>query len=99
MSEVYMHQSCKVYQNLLNRARYSARQFSATAFQKHSFLRILTQFDPISGPSIAFSRAAAEINNKDTSKVGRKITKITDLNLEFFFGDWANSRMKFPAEL
>ncbi len=51
------------------------------AVQKHSFLRIL---DQILGPLIAFLRAAAKINYKDTLKVCRKITKITDSNVGFF---------------
>ncbi len=53
-------------------------------FKNILFCEFLTQFGPISGPVIAFLQAAAEINNKDTLKVRRKITIITDPNLGFF---------------
>ncbi len=61
--------------------------------------KFLTQFDLISRPLIAFSRAAAEINNKDTLKVCRKSTKITDPNLGLFLAMgriwWWNSSHNF----
>ncbi len=44
------------------------------------------------GPLIAFLWAAAEINNKDTLKLCKKITKITDPNSVFFLGDGTNLR-------
>ncbi len=53
-------------------------------FKNTLFCKFLTQFDPISEPLIAFLRAASEINNTDTLKVCKKITKITDPNLGFF---------------
>ncbi len=59
----------------------------------------MTQFDRVSGTPTAFLQTAAKINNKDTLKVCRKITKITNPNCGFFLGDGANLRMKFLAEL
>ncbi len=42
-------------------------------------------FDQISELPLDFLLAAVEINNKDTLKVCRKIMKISDPNLGFFF--------------
>ncbi len=53
-------------------------------FKNILFCEFLTQFDPISWPPIAFLLAAAKINNIDTLKICRKVTKITDPNLWFF---------------
>ncbi len=83
----------------MKRVRYSVRQFGASAFQKHPFLQFLTQFNSISGPPIAFLQVATEINNKNTLKVCRKITKFTDPNLFSFLSNGANLWMKFPPEL
>ncbi len=45
-----------------------------------------------------FWQVSTEINNNDTLKVYRKITKITDPNLVIFLGNKMCPRMKFPAE-
>ncbi len=72
---------------------------AATEFQKHSFLWIS---DPIPfnlRQPIAFLQVVTELNNKDTLKVCRKITIITDSKLGFFLAmrrnqGW-NSRYNF----
>ncbi len=59
----------------------------------------LSKPDPISGLPIAFLWAAAELNNRGTLKVCKKITKIAQTNSGFILGDGANPMMKFPSEI
>ncbi len=59
---------------------------AAAAFQEHPYLQILNPIRPDFGASDSFFMGcrAVEINSKDTLKVCRKITKITDPNLGIF---------------
>ncbi len=68
------------------------------ADREHSFLRIFNPIRPNFGAMDSYLQSAAKINNKDTLKVCRKITKITDPNLGFFLSYGANLKMKFPAQ-
>ncbi len=41
----------------------------------------------------------AEIDNEDTLKVCREITKVTDLNLGFFLADGGIPSVKYSSEI
>ncbi len=94
-------QNCHLAYSAVARDVSSSKSVEQSAnFEKYTFEKInkfLTKFDPISGLPIAFLQATAKIDNEDTLKVCRKITKITDLNLGFFLGNGGIFQQEVPV--